>query len=71
MPDHFNNEPQMTFSPLKTLHRLMHSKNGATAIEYGIIAGGISVAIIGAISLIAPRLHYTFIYTAKTLASAG
>lgn len=30
---------------MKTIIRLMHCRRGATAIEYGLIAGGIAVAI--------------------------
>ena len=37
-----------------------NDESGATAIEYGLIAALIAVAIIGALSLLGPQLKATF-----------
>ncbi len=39
---------------IKLLHRFIADKSGATAIEYGLIAAGIAVAIIVAVGLPRP-----------------
>jgi pilus assembly protein Flp/PilA len=40
--------------------RFLHNESGATAIEYGLIAAGISVAIIAVIQGLGTRLNATF-----------
>jgi pilus assembly protein Flp/PilA len=40
--------------------RFVKDKSGATAIEYGLIAGLISVVIIGAVTLVGTNLSATF-----------
>jgi pilus assembly protein Flp/PilA len=40
--------------------RFLNDDSGATAIEYGLIAAGISVAIIAAVNLIGTNLNTTF-----------
>ncbi|OJU24698.1 MAG: fimbrial protein [Nitrobacter sp. 62-13] len=40
--------------------RFLKDESGATAIEYGLIAAGISVVIIGAVQLIGTSLNTTF-----------
>jgi pilus assembly protein Flp/PilA len=46
---------------MKTLFaRFMKDESGATAIEYGLIAALISVAIIGAVSTLGNNLSATF-----------
>ncbi|MGN6311858.1 MAG: Flp family type IVb pilin [Nitrobacter sp.] len=40
--------------------RFLKDESGATAIEYGLIAAGISVVIIGAVQLIGTSLNNTF-----------
>jgi len=42
------------------LQRFMKDESGATAIEYGLIAAGISVVIIGAVNAIGGKLNNTF-----------
>ena len=42
------------------LNRFVADQSGATAIEYGLIAGLISVVIIGAITTIGTRLSSKF-----------
>jgi pilus assembly protein Flp/PilA len=45
---------------MKNLKRFLQNESGATAIEYGLIAAGISVAIIGVVSTIGSNLKTTF-----------
>lgn len=46
---------------LKTyLHRFVADESGATAIEYGLIASLIAVAIIGAVTTLGTKLTTTF-----------
>jgi len=40
--------------------RLISDKSGATAIEYGLIAAGIAVAIIGIVNTLGGNLQGTF-----------
>jgi pilus assembly protein Flp/PilA len=40
--------------------RLISDKSGATAIEYGLIAAGIAVAIIGMVQAVGTNLQGTF-----------
>ena len=42
------------------LSRFVKDESGATAIEYGLIAAGISVVIVGAVRLAGPRLEATW-----------
>jgi pilus assembly protein Flp/PilA len=44
----------------KLLGRFLKDESGATAIEYGLIAAGISLAIIGIVSNLGSKLHTTF-----------
>ena len=45
---------------LKIVQRFMHCESGATAIEYGLIAAGISVAIIAVVNGLGTQLNNTF-----------
>ena len=45
---------------MKTLVRFAKCESGATAIEYGLIAALISVAIIGVVSSVGTSLNTTF-----------
>jgi pilus assembly protein Flp/PilA len=47
----------MTMSELK---RLMRDESGATAIEYAIIAGTLSIAIVAAVQSVGSTLNTTF-----------
>jgi pilus assembly protein Flp/PilA len=49
------------------LKSFVKDESGATAIEYGLIAAGISVVIIGAISLIGEGLEARFDAIAEAL----
>ena len=41
-------------------NRFWNDESGATAIEYGLIAALVSVAIIGAVELLGSKLNSTF-----------
>jgi pilus assembly protein Flp/PilA len=45
---------------MKTLKRFAKDESGATAIEYGLIAAGISVAIITVVQGLGTKLTNTF-----------
>jgi pilus assembly protein Flp/PilA len=45
---------------MKTLSRFFADESGATAIEYGLIAAGISVAIIAVVQGLGSKLNATF-----------
>jgi len=45
---------------MKTLKRFANDESGATAIEYGLIAAGISVAIITVVQGLGSKLNTTF-----------
>jgi pilus assembly protein Flp/PilA len=49
-------EPVMT----AFIRRFLHDDTGATAIEYGLIAAGIAVAIIVAVQTLGTNLNTTF-----------
>ena len=53
------------------MKRFAQDESGATAIEYGLIAAGISVVIIGAVSAVGSNLIATFTTVSTKLASAG
>src|SRR5262245_54417587 len=48
-----------------------HDESGATAIEYGLIAAGISVAIITVVNTLGSQLKSTFTNISSQLATAG
>ena len=45
---------------MKNLVRFLKDDSGATAIEYGLIAAGISVAIIAVVNGLGTKLNTTF-----------
>ena len=45
---------------MKTIHRFLADETGATAIEYGLIAAGISLAIIAVINGLGAKLNTKF-----------
>jgi len=51
--------------------RFASDESGATAIEYGLIAAGISVAIITAVMTLGTQLNTTFSTVSSQLASAS
>jgi pilus assembly protein Flp/PilA len=51
------------------LHRFLKNESGATAIEYGLIAAGISVAIVTIVFNIGTGLKTTFTTVSSALSS--
>lgn len=45
---------------MTTIRRFFNDERGATAIEYGLIAAGISVAIIAVVAGLGSKLNTTF-----------
>jgi pilus assembly protein Flp/PilA len=45
---------------IQSLSRFWKNQSGATAIEYGLIAAGISVAIIATVAALGTNLNNTF-----------
>jgi pilus assembly protein Flp/PilA len=54
-----------------TIKRFANDESGATAIEYGLIAAGISVAIITVVNTLGTQLQATFTTVSTSLANAG
>ena len=55
----------------KLIQRLVKDKSGATAIEYGLIASLIAVAIIGATQTLGTDVSDTFTGISEAMTSAG
>jgi pilus assembly protein Flp/PilA len=51
--------------------RLAEDRKGVTAIEYGLIAGAIAVAIIGAVVLLGSDINNLFTTTGSALATVS
>lgn len=56
---------------MSTFRKFVKDDSGATAIEYGLIAALVSVAIIGMLSLLGDNLNATFATVANNLQAAG
>jgi pilus assembly protein Flp/PilA len=56
---------------MDTLKHFVRDESAATAIEYGLITAGISIAIITAVNLLGSQLQATFTTVTSDLASAG
>jgi len=56
---------------MNSLSRFLQDQSGATAIEYGLIAAGISVAIIAVVNALGSQLQTTFTTVSSQLATAG
>jgi pilus assembly protein Flp/PilA len=56
---------------MSTFKRFMRDESGATAIEYGLIAAGISVAIISVVNTLGGQLKNTFTNVSTQLGNAG
>jgi pilus assembly protein Flp/PilA len=52
---------------MKTIISFFKDENGATAIEYGLIAALISVAAIGAMTAVGGKLNTTFTSVSSSL----
>jgi pilus assembly protein Flp/PilA len=51
----------------ETLIRFLNNEDGATAIEYGLIAAGISIAIVTVVGTVGTSLNNTFTSIATAL----
>jgi len=58
-------------SLLANLAKFLRDEAGVTAIEYGLIAAGISVVIIAAVNAVGGQLQTTFSTVSSSLANAG
>jgi len=56
---------------LRLIDSFVRDESGATAIEYGLIAAGISVAIITVVNSLGSQLNTTFSGVSSQLATAG
>jgi pilus assembly protein Flp/PilA len=56
---------------MSSFHKFVKDDSGATAIEYGLIAALVSVAIIAILSTLGDNLNATFKAVADNLNSAG
>jgi pilus assembly protein Flp/PilA len=52
--------PYREFCHMSTLKRFLRDQSGATAIEYGLIAAGISIAIVVVVKGVGSSLNTTF-----------
>ena len=52
---------------MSKVHNFLRDENGATAIEYGLIAACISIAIIAAVQSIGTSLNSTFTSVSNAL----
>ena len=53
------------------IRKLSHDESGATAIEYGLSAAGISVVIIGGVALLGGQLQALFANIGQALGGGG
>jgi pilus assembly protein Flp/PilA len=56
---------------MKVLVQFLKDESGGTAIEYGLIAAGITIAIIAVINALGSQLNTTFSTISSDLAAAG
>jgi pilus assembly protein Flp/PilA len=56
---------------MRTLKAFLRDESGTNAIEYGLIAAGISVAIITVVNSLGSQLKATFTILTSDLQSAG
>jgi pilus assembly protein Flp/PilA len=56
---------------MRAIVEFVRDESGATAIEYGLIAAGISVAIIAVVNSLGTQLQKTFSTVSSQLATAG
>lgn len=52
---------------MKTIKSFLKDESGATAIEYGLIAAGISVAIIAAVNGLGDKISSNFVFISNSL----
>ncbi len=54
-------------SKMKNVMKFLKNKSGATAIEYGLIAALIAVAVIGGVSALGTNANQTFTTVAESM----
>ena len=64
-----NNQLSRRESQMSLVQRFLREETGATAIEYGLIAAGISIVIIAAVNGVGTQLQATFSSISSQLAS--
>ena len=52
---------------MSTIKRFLKDENGATAIEYGLIASGIALAIVAVVQGLGTKLNSTFTSVSNAL----
>jgi pilus assembly protein Flp/PilA len=53
--------------PVQVFRRFLHSEDGATSIEYALIASGISIAILGAVNTLGGNVNAMWTRVSATL----
>jgi pilus assembly protein Flp/PilA len=61
----------LKYSAVESIHRLRGDKEGVTAIEYGLIAGAIAVAIIGTVVTLGSDIKNMFTAVGNALNSSA
>jgi pilus assembly protein Flp/PilA len=56
---------------MRLIARFLKDQSGATAIEYGLIAAGISIVIIATVNALGTQLQTVFSTVSSQLATAG
>ena len=56
---------------MNMIQRLINEESGATAVEYGLIAGLVAVAVIAALTALGDSLNSLFSDVADTVSSVG
>ena len=56
---------------MRTIRKFLQDETAATAIEYGLIAAGISVVIIAVVNNLGTQIKTTFSNVKTSLANAG
>jgi pilus assembly protein Flp/PilA len=69
--DRAQTQTEQEHSMTNLVKRFANDESGATAIEYGLIAAGISVAIITVVNTLGSQLKSTFSNISSQLATAG
>jgi pilus assembly protein Flp/PilA len=62
---------QMREDHVDAFKRFLRDESGATAIEYGLVAAGISIAIITVVNRLGSQLKSTFTIISSNLGTAG
>ena len=62
---------QKIIAKIQTVRHFSRNENGATAIEYGLIAGAIALVIIAGMALLGEGLQDAFSNISKNLSGGG